>query len=488
MSKLLAFLPFLIVFVASLYSSADLDLGWHLKYGEHFVKYHEILKVNTFSSEMTNYRYPNTSWVSDVLLYTVYSKLGFLGITLLAATVITFTFYFFSKAAGLTLFQKSLLFPLLLYLLAPQNAAGYRAQLLSFLFMGILFYLLTSFQALKTRHFILIPIVFLAWANSHGEYLTGLALFGIFVGIKITMSLIGTRGQRDKAPTLSLGHSIPLLLIFALSFATTLINPFGINIYLESLRHFGNPLQKYVIEWLPFPAFSALWWNLVLTGLASILGLFSLIRSKKLSFVNCQMSVVIFLLLALSFWSRRYAWSYFYFSVFLTAPLIAYCQPKNRKINTWTTAIILAVSLLVALISKNPLAQFTKMSWENYCQFYVGCSPKAAQYLVDHNLSGNLYTFYDWGGWLIANYPQIKPSMDGRMALWRDKTGAGSFEQYYALEQNWADIDKSKYDVALVSPRKPVFYRLLELAQKDKWAIKYQDNVAAVFVRKAQKK
>lgn len=38
-------LPFLTIFIASFYPSVDLDLGWHLKYGEYFFKNGEILKL-----------------------------------------------------------------------------------------------------------------------------------------------------------------------------------------------------------------------------------------------------------------------------------------------------------------------------------------------------------------------------------------------------------------------------------------------------------
>ena len=94
MQKFLKVLPFIFVFIASIYNSADLDLGWHLKYGQFFAENHKVLKVNSLSSEMADYKYPDTSWASDIFLYALFTKLGFVGITLLGALVITLTFYF----------------------------------------------------------------------------------------------------------------------------------------------------------------------------------------------------------------------------------------------------------------------------------------------------------------------------------------------------------------------------------------------------------
>ena len=487
--KLLTFLLFVTVFLASLYNSADLDLGWHLKYGEHFVNppagESRILKVNTFSSEMTNYKYPNTSWASDVILYIIYSKFGFLGISLLGALIITLTFYFFAKAANLTLFQKSLIFPLMIYLLAPQNAASFRAQSISFLFLGILFYLLLNpgrkkfdigYLKFDIRH-LFIPPLFFVWANSHGEYLTGLALFAVFTAVEIGISII-------KRTTRPLIHVTPLITVFALSIIATLINPFGINIYLESLRHFGNPLQKFVIEWLPNEIFSAHWWNLVATGLVSVIGLIILIKNKKQKTTYYPLPAITFLLLALSFWSRRYSWNFYYMSIFLLAPIILAIETKDRKINFVLCSIIVFIFFIFALSSKMPLSQFQNMTWDKYCLEYVSCSPQSIKFLKKNSLGQNLYTHYDWGGYIIWNNKEIKPSMDGRMALWRDESGYSAFENYYALQQNQKDIDKSNYDTVLISPKKPLYLRLKELVSDGKWQLAYHDQNAAVFTRR----
>lgn len=475
--KIINILPFLFVFVASLYNSADLDLGWHLKYGQYFVQNHQVLRVNTLSSEMTDYHYPNTSWAADILLYVLFAKLGFLALTILGAVVITLTFYFFSKAVKLTLFQNALLLPILIYLLAPQNAAGYRAQLLSFLFIGILFYLLTNYRRLKTEYLFLIIPLFLGWTNTHGEYLTGAALASIWFVVKTAQYFFGK--SRDKHELDSLKKVAAAL---SLSFLVTLVNPFGINIYLESLRHFGNPLQKYVIEWLPFPTFSNLWWNVIITGIFCAAGCTLLLTRKKIS-ENLPIYIITFTLLLLSLASRRYSWTFFYFSIFLTAPLIAQFGPRNQKTATMVAAIFLPLATTFAAFAKLPLTQFTNMSWDTYCLNYVECSPKSVHFIEENGLGKNLYSLYDWGGYIMWN-SNIKPNMDGRMALWRDQNNYSAFEKYYALQQNWEDIDKSSYNTVLINHRKPLYLHLLDLTKEGKWKIGYQDEIATVFIRR----
>src|SRR5256885_13594743 len=134
---LLSFFPYAIVFVGSFFSPSDPDLGWHLKYGEYFWGHHEILRENIFSTMMPLYHWANTDWGTDVLTYLVYHFGGFLGLSVLSSLLGTSTFYFFSRAGKLRLWDQALLFPLLLYLEQPVHVISFRGQLLSLFFLGV---------------------------------------------------------------------------------------------------------------------------------------------------------------------------------------------------------------------------------------------------------------------------------------------------------------------------------------------------------------
>ena len=72
-------LPYIFVFIASLYLPTDPDLGWHLKYGEYFFQHHQILRDNTFSTMMPQYHWENGSWGTDIITYAIYKLGGFGG-------------------------------------------------------------------------------------------------------------------------------------------------------------------------------------------------------------------------------------------------------------------------------------------------------------------------------------------------------------------------------------------------------------------------
>lgn len=69
------------------------------------------------------------------------------------------------------------------------------------------------------------------------------------------------------------------------------------------------------------------------------------------------------------------------------------------------------------------------------------------------------------------------------MHLWKDEKGYSGFSEFYAIEQNFTDIDKTRYNTAFFSPQKPVFQRLIELTKQGKWRLIYRDNYSAIFIR-----
>lgn len=473
---LLATLPFALVFISSLYHPYDPDLGWHLKYGEYFFDNFAVLRENTFSSQMPSYEWANHSWGTDVIAYATYINFGFLGLAILSATVITLTFFFFAKAAQLNYFEKALIFPLLIYLLSPINSVSLRSQLLSLLAMGILIYILSRLP----KHIFWLVGLFLIWANIHGQFILGVAVFFFFIVFLVIGQLIDKGLGQIKEILKEYRY---LLIIFCLAILATLVNPFGTNIWQETLRHFANPLQKYIQEWLPPGEMSFTWWNHLIVGLILFFGSLFIIFGNQLTQKRISLGIVsIFFIM--SFMAKRYGWTMYYLSIPIMAPAAAFLAPDSKKYSTILGTIILLFSLGLLFFLDNPLARIKNMGWESYCQKYMYCSGKAVEFLIDKNYKGELLTLYNWGGYIIWNYPQVKPTIDGRMTLWRDETGYSAFENYYALEQNFEDIDRSVYDVVLTSKEKPIYFRLLSLAQNNKWQLAYNDNFAAVFVRK----
>lgn len=476
-TKLLDLFPFLFVFIASMHFPTDPDLGWHLKYGEYFFQHGRVLRDNTFSQLMPDFKWANTSWGTDLISYFTFHNFGFFGLIILGAIVITSTFYFFSKAARLSFFEKSLIFPLIIYFMDPLNAISFRGQLLSLLFLGMLFYLLNVYEQ-KRKLAYLIPLLFLFWSNLHGQFLIGLLLFLGWLIIRLLNKYFLFKINLNKI--ILEGKSLGF--IFFLSVAFSLINPFGIGIYKDTLRYFINPDLKLIAEYLPFSDLSTPWWSLVVIVTLASCGVVILLAENK--FIDKIPKISLFsatYILSLSV--RRYAWMMYYLSIPLLQPVAHFLEPNTKKYKYISGSIILLIVTILAIYIKLPFSNYYNFSWSQYCN-YDYCSDKAARFIINNNLQNEkLLTMYNWGGWLIWNYPQIKPTIDGRMHLWKDKNGYSGFDEFFAIEQNFVDVNKTKYDVVFISPEKPVYARLTQLTKERKWKLLYSDDSSGVFIK-----
>jgi len=476
---LVSLLPFVLVFVASLYRPSDADLGWHLKYGEYAVKNLSLLRENTFSTEMPDFIWPNISWGIDVINYLIFSAGGFLALTIAGALVITTTFYFLSKAFRLTYFEKAMIFPLLLLLQHPLNQVSFRGSLLSLFFLSILLYLLFSHEEKPSKRIWLIVPLFLLWANTHGLFILGLGILLLWI-IANAIKEGFTNGFAKQVIFKPIKQYVPL---FLATIAVTLIHPFGFAIYEDALLHFNNPYLVNIAEYLPFDELSHLWWIHIAVASTVAIGMFLLYLHDGFA-KHLSITFLTIPLLSLAYFVRRYAWPSYYLTIPFLKPVVNFFKPDRQKTTQVSAVFILLVALSIAIFIKQPFSQFSSMNWDTYCKQVVQCSPKAVEYLKEHKLNKNLLTFYDWGGYLIWQHPDLKPSIDGRMHLWQDKKGNNAFAQYYAYEQDEANIDESKYDTVLMARKKPLYKQLNRLVKEGKWTKVFEDKTAGVFVRK----
>lgn len=478
-------LPYLFVFLATLSHPSDPDLGWHLKYGEYFFKHFDVLRENIFSTMMPDYAWANTSWGTDVITYGAYLAGGFLGLAIASSLIVSATFFFFSRAAKLSLWDQAFLFPILVYFVNPINSISFRGQQVSLFLTGVMFFLLSLAANNRKIAYLLIPL-FLLWVNLHGQFFLGLALFGIWISIHLATIYI-TSGKEKRHKTMT--EFKFWFIIFALSSIATLLNPSGVKIYTDDLiRHFNNPNLPYVAEYAALSDQSQLFRDLMLLLVLMVIGLMSHFFSR--SFKKYTPEIVLsFILFGLTLFVRRYAWTMFYTTMPILAPVFSVYKPRSTKWSTIVPSIILLL-LISYVVWDKPNSKITNMSWETYCNYDVSCSRKSMEFLVDNKESLSLtrnpekfLTLYSWGGFMIWNYPSIKPAIDGRMHLWRDKDGYSAFEEYYALEQGWTDINKSRFDIVYMSPQKPLYGKLLSLSQKGEWRQIYKDEKSGIFAR-----
>jgi hypothetical protein len=474
---MVGFLPYIFVFVASLYLPSDPDLGWHLKYGEYFFEHGQILRENIYSTMMAGYNWPNGSWGTDIITYAIYNAGGFLALTLAGAAIVTATFFFFSKAAKLTLLEEALFFPLLVYLQGPLNSYSFRGQLVSMLLLGVLFFILSKYKA-SSKILWSVPVLFFFWVNLQTESFLGLAVFVLWAILVMGKSYLKEKKFFTKENRL-------LLKVLIASYLVTFLNPFGWGIHQAALAHIGDPALKKIVEYIPFDKFTQRWWNQV--GALIILlvaGIFLFYKKKLREYFPVLMLPLVLLLL--SFDIRRYAWPAFYVALPFLHVLWQIIEKYVRKYAFYGAYIIVLISIGWVIYQKMPFNQFAQMTWRYYCEINrLLCSPDSAQFLIDNKLTKNVFSIYDWGGYLIWNYPEIKPTIDGRMHMWKAKNGYRPYDEYDAYMHATKKIDESPYDVVYFRMDETValYTELKELSRKNKWRLIYNDGWAGIAIR-----
>ncbi|MBP6913191.1 MAG: hypothetical protein KBC00_01110 [Candidatus Levybacteria bacterium] len=479
--RFLSLLIYIVLFLFLLYPYRDYDWGWHFKQGEYLFTHGSLYLKDTYSFTMPGYQWVNHEWLYDPLVYVIFSTTSFLGLSIAGAIVAFFAFYFCVKGIKLLSYQLAICAFLFGYLTSGVVWQGLRSQMIGLLFIAFLMYLFRKIDQNNKTPVFFIPLFFLFWANMHGTFTFGLLIFGLYVIQKILIENI-INGR------LFIGKSqVYLLISFTCSVLLTFLNPFGIGVYFEALRHFHNPLLKYISEWNPV-GFPSTFYALILLYII-ILCAFVVTDYRKTKKVNIYMIGISIFTAFLAFGARRYV------AILVTATLpfvaIFFSNLKldlyKYKATYFLLFITIVIAFEIAIFNRViPFRIFQGYSYNEYCSFGSSCSEKLTDYIIKNPPVGQGFNFYDWGGYLIGRGVQAKLFVDGRMHLWKDdKTGYSPFWDYQRIyyQDNLKLFDKYNFSWAIIPSKENLSLYIQYKKVKGTWVKKIDDGRAAYWVR-----
>lgn len=479
--RVFSLLIYIVLFLFLLYPYRDFDWGWHFKQGEYLFTHGSLYLKDTFSETLPGYQWINHEWLYDPLVYIIFSTTSFLGLSIAGAAVAFFTFYFCVKGIKLLAYQLAICAFLFGYLVSGVVWQGLRSQMIGLLFIAFLMYLFRKIdQNSKTPVFFL-PLFFLFWANMHGTFTFGLFIFSFYVIQKIVIESV--RGGK-----LFIGKSqLAILLSFMCSVLFTFVNPFGVGVYFEALRHFQNPLLKYISEWNPV-GFPSTFYALILLYIL-ILCAFVVMDYRKTKKLNIYMIGISIFTAFLAFGARRYV------AVLVTATLpfvalfFSYVKfdLQRYRASTFLLFIAVVISFEIAIFNRvMPFHIFQGYSYEQYCSFGSQCSEKLVDYISENPPVGRGFNFYDWGGYLIGRGVPAKLFVDGRMHLWKDeKTNYSPFWDYQQIyyQDNLKLFDAYNFSWAIIPSKENLNVYIQYKKVKGTWVKKFDDGRAAYWIR-----
>lgn len=469
--KIFIFLIYFLTFIYLIFPYSDFDWGWHFKYGEYFFKNGKILRDEIFSWTMPYYKWANHSWLYDIILYLNYTKLGFLGLSISGALVASLIFFVATFSFKLSYLQLGFLSLLYILISNVNFTQALRSQYFGLLLITILTFLLIRARKNKKILFF-IPPLFLLWANLHGTFTLGFIILTVFL-----ISNIFTKNK---------DHFWPLLLVTAISFFLTLVNPFTYRIYIVGLKHFSNPWLTNIIEWLPSTYCRAC--NFPFFILFMLILAIQFIKRKKAS--DIPFIIILVFLAYQAIIHRRYlsmfmAFALPYISFILSEANEAKKKMRDNKYISLMFFLTLLGFLAYAIFLKIPKYNLFSYSFRDYCKYSTNCSVDMAEFLLKNPPKGKGLNFYDWGGFLIGYGINTKLFIDGRMHLWSYQGHMPFYdymESYYAGNLNL--FNSFDFDWIIARHDAPVLKNISENPMIwGFWRIAYTDDKGVYLVK-----
>ncbi len=235
---------FIAVFVAVLslgqrMLNLDGDLPRHLLTGKYILQSHTIPTTELFIYPYLNQTYVSHEWLTDVLFYAIYSRLGLAGLVVLSAFLLAITFYTLYSRLSTKLNLRIPVFLLIAWGAAATSLNwAVRPHLISMCLLAIWLIWADDLHTGERIQVWRFPLLMLLWSNLHGEFIAGiLVLLAYSFGWVIDYFL-----DRQNVD-LNIGKNI--WLAFLSSVIASLVNPSGVGPWTSILGFVNN---KYLMS------------------------------------------------------------------------------------------------------------------------------------------------------------------------------------------------------------------------------------------------
>lgn len=402
----------------------DPDIFWHLATGKWIAEHRELPKEDPFayttplSAHEDNYRAKiilTQYWLANLVQYGMFSLGGYEGIIALRVMIALLTLLL----VGVHMRKKGLHYLSIAVLLLPLFGllylfGGDRPNQLTFLFLALFMYLADSLKQGEKKG-LLLPVIFLLWANMHGGFLMGAVMAVIMLGSELTRKLFLKAYPVKRR----------FLAVLSLTLAVGFVNPNGYNGILSLLYEMPGSYMAGVTETRSPLSYLRLDHNV---SFMLILGITVMVvsayfisqllsqaqnRKEKALYLGDELLLAIFLG-GMSFTAVRVIPLFALVALPMISPLfIGRFEAVRKKASTYYIPEFMMLALLSGAIYVS--YPYTILKRPIVSSFYP---EDAVQYIQQKKLQGRFFNFSDWGGYLIWRfYPERFVFIDGRSLI-----------------------------------------------------------------------
>lgn len=479
-----ALLLFIVIFAVSIAIPRDLDYFWHLRNGQWMVEHGEIIRVDAFSYTMLGEPRIAYDWLADIGMYLFWDVADHTGFALLVALLCLIIFMsVFYTLKGHMYIRFIIIMPLLFLMIHPSLTP--RPQLISFIFFTWTVFLTYRYKrGMDKKWLLLMPIMFLAWANLHG----GWSVAAIFM-ICVTVG----EGMNNLLPTQSpYKMSWERLKWYfgacALSAGALLLTPFGLELVLFPIEAFFSlsTWNSQIAEWYPTQLTDLRGaMLLIFTGLYVLCIVVPAYRQKRIDWSHVLIGLV------MGYMAYRYRRSVIFFGL-VGAPILIEQLTVWLRSTAWgertyhshpvaTSSAGLAIKqsmfVLVTLFVLG-YARWSLSPAEIEKDLRVLLPVDAVQTIKEQALPQRLFSHYNWGGYLLWEAPEYPVFIDGRTDLYRDFY----FEWARIIRGDGWEEAFEEWDINTVLLY-PDDYLALILSTLTEWETVYRDDKSVLYTR-----
>lgn len=475
------------IFLLAFNKIHDTDAWLHLSLGKLIwnTKGFPALEQFVYTNFNTPFRY--TSWLFAVVFYLVHQFTGAFGIVFLKASIITIVFLLLLKDS---LRQGKIYIALPVLCIAAiisQSRFVLRPDIMLMFFLASTFFIFNAYLYENKKYIYMFPLLLCFWANTHSSVNLIFAITGAYLFGSLVQPILNKRFHLE-ARYLSGRQLKVFLAIVAFSFLLSLINPNGINQYLEGVQVIGTDFFKQELSELLPPSGEL---KLIIIFFEVTLIASFILNRKKASLTDL---LVVAPFLLMPFLARRFFYLPFIVgAAILTkniSDVISHRSTNNFKF-LWGVLAFLLGSLFLSV--KTHWHEISYNSIENFGSGfnYVNMPKEAVDFMDRNKIVGRTFNSFAFGQYIIwTGHPQRTVFVDARgavpinlleqLTLFRERPEIMS-ELYQRYKFETILIPTKKFTTGLADE---ILKDIDSSFSHPDWALVYWDDKSLLYLRR----
>lgn len=477
-------------FLCAFFHVSDVDVGYHIRTGEHIMAGNGIPSQNTFSYTVPNEPWLAQQWMPATLYALIHRAGGVPALNIFKALIATLLMFLVwcgaRDAAGKTSFWP--LWVVTAAVLILRVRFFERPDLFTSALFALVVLLDNRIGTDRRWQWIYLPLLMGLWANIHAGYVYGFVLLTALAGAEWLEFLFpklqsnpSTRAGRPSVQSLLIRPIGIALSIVTAIVSVQLINPNGWRVLTVPFTQFlSNFWQSVILEYYP-----PTWGNskLLFLWLAALILLQALTwRQLRLRYLVASAAFGYFAL------SSQRSLSAF---VIVSAPHAAYMLSRLPRFGLANLARLPRVILPVSWAALVGLVIVPDRTFQFGTGLFHPYYPTEILQFVEREVPPqNIFNEMRYGGPMLWTlYPRFKPFIDGRGDAYSEEFWKNDYLPAVKGEERWAEIFEKYHVTGALLPipeptRVPHLARIL-FAHPD-WALVSYNDETLLFLKRTE--